>query len=111
MIARTVFGRGRPRRARKIGDYNTVIVRHSGRVAYRVVQHDRCSIYFLDMHPTPPTSPSAQPWLKSDLLFLSLSLENGMPIPDVAGFLARNEDEVREKAEELRRSAPRKAIS
>jgi hypothetical protein len=43
--------------------------------------------------------------LKSDLLFLSLSLEKGMPVADVAGFLARDEDEVREKAEELRRSA------
>jgi hypothetical protein len=77
-------------------------VRHSGRVAYRVVQHDRCLIYFLDMHPRPPTSPATQPWLNSDLLFLTLSLENGMSIGDIAGFLARNEDEVREKAEELR---------
>jgi hypothetical protein len=82
-----------------------VIVRHNSRVAYRVVQRDGCLVYFLDMHPRRPAPPPTQLWLKSDLLFLSLSLENGMPIADVAGFLARNEDEVREKAEELRRSA------
>ncbi len=81
------------------------MVRHNSRVAYQIVQRDGRLIYVLDMHPRPPTPPATQPWLKSDLLFLSLSLENGMPIADVAGFLARNEDDVREKAEELRRSA------
>jgi hypothetical protein len=43
-----------------------------------------------------------QRWLKSDLLFLKLSLESGMDLAEVAGFLARTEDEVREKAKELR---------
>jgi hypothetical protein len=89
-----------------------MMVRHNGGVAYQIVQRDGCIIYFLRMHPRPPTPSLTQPWLKSDLLFLSLSIEKGMPIADVAGFLARNEDEVREKAEELRRSAlPRKAVS
>jgi hypothetical protein len=46
-----------------------------------------------------------QQWLKSDLLFLKLSLQSGMHLAEVAGFLARTEDEVREKAEELRHSA------
>ena len=50
--------------------------------------------------------PSAtQQWL--DLLFLSLSLERGMPLAEVAGFLGQNEDEVREKAEELSHPAYR----
>jgi hypothetical protein len=44
-----------------------------------------------------------QRWLKSDLLFLKLSLDRGMPVAEVAGFLARTESEVREKAEELQR--------
>ena len=47
----------------------------------------------------------SQLWLKSDLPFLKLSLDGGMPLPEVAGFLARDEKEVREKAEELRHSA------
>jgi hypothetical protein len=78
-------------------------VRHNGRVACQVVQRDGCLIYFLEMHPRLPTPARTKSWLKSDLLFLGLSLENGMPIAEVAGFLARNEDEVREKALELRR--------
>lgn len=79
--------------------------RHHYRVACQVVQRDGCLIYFLDMHPRLPTPAPTKPWLKSDLLFLGLSLENGMRIAEVAGFLARNEDEVREKAVELRREA------
>lgn len=87
------------------------MVRHNSRVAYEIVQRDGCLIYVLDMHPRPPIPPAIQPWMKSDLLFLSLSLESGMPIADVAGFLARSEGEVREKAEELRRSAPIKTAA
>jgi len=60
---------------------------------------------FADMRPTDKRiripSPT-QRWLKSDLLFLKLSLESGMDLAEVAGFLARTEDEVREKAKELR---------
>jgi hypothetical protein len=45
-----------------------------------------------------------QPWLKSDLLFLRLSLDRGMSPAEVAAFLARDEREVREKAEEVRQA-------
>jgi hypothetical protein len=44
---------------------------------------------------------STQHWLKSDLLFLRLSVGSGMTIAEVAGFLGRNADEVRKKAVEL----------
>jgi hypothetical protein len=36
---------------------------------------------------------------------LRLSLGSGMPVAEVAAFLTRDEEEVQEKAEELRRSA------
>jgi hypothetical protein len=101
IIARDCIREVRPRDR----PLSTLMVRHNSRVAYEIVQRDGCLIYFLNMHPRSPIPPPTQRWLKSDLLFLSLSLENGMPIADVAGFLARKEDEVREKAEELRRSA------
>jgi hypothetical protein len=85
-----------------------VILRQTDRVACQVVQSDGCLIYFLEMHPRQPsrqpTPAPTDPWLKSDLLFLELSLQNGMTLAEVAGFLARNEDEVREKFGELRRS-------
>jgi len=40
-------------------------------------------------------------WLKPDLLFLRSSLDQGMSFAEVAGFLCRDEDAVRKKAEEL----------
>lgn len=49
--------------------------------------------------------------MKADLLFLGLSLMTGMPAADVAGFLGRNEDEVREKAVELRREGCMKSTA
>jgi hypothetical protein len=56
-------------------------------------------------HPRTGSSRNAgQPWLKSDLVFLELALGRGMSSADVAGFLGRDEDEVRDKAEELERS-------
>jgi hypothetical protein len=83
-----------------------MMVRQNSRVAYRIVQRDGCLVYFSDMSKRraqpPPSIPS---WLKSDLLFLKLSLDSGMPLAEVASFLARDEREVQEKAEELRRSA------
>jgi len=83
-----------------------MVLRHSSRVAYELVQRDQCLIYVLHMGQRPPTQPEVpQAWPKSDLLFLTLSLRNGMPVREVAGFLGRSEDEVREKSEELRRSA------
>lgn len=42
-------------------------------------------------------------WEKRDLFFLTASLERGMSVVEVAGFLGRREDEVREKARELAR--------
>jgi hypothetical protein len=41
-----------------------------------------------------------EPWLRSDLLFLKDSLAHGMSCAEVAGFLGRTEEEVRQKAEE-----------
>jgi hypothetical protein len=49
--------------------------------------------------PLPSSTPS---WLRSDLLFLRLSLDSGMSLAEVAAFLARDEREVREKAQEMR---------
>jgi hypothetical protein len=42
-----------------------------------------------------------EPWTKADLLFLKDSLAHGMSYAEVAGFLGRNEEEVRQKMEEL----------
>ena len=81
-------------------------MRLNGTVAYRIVQRDGCFVYLLDMskrRAQPRTR--IQSWLKSDLLFLKLLLDQGVPVSEVAGFLARDDDEVREKTEELRRSA------
>jgi hypothetical protein len=78
-------------------------VRQNDRVTYRIIQRDGCLVYLLDMPKrSPPPSPRMQPWLKADLLFLLLSLHSGMPMAEVAGFLARDEKEVQEKVEDLR---------
>jgi hypothetical protein len=42
-------------------------------------------------------------WVPSDLLFLKLALQHGMTHAEVAGFLSRNEDEVRIKAKQMKR--------
>ena len=75
------------------------------------MQRDGCLIYYLDMPPRPPPSTTTRSWVKADLLFLGLSLMTGMPAADVAGFLGRNEDEVREKAVELRREGCMKSTA
>jgi hypothetical protein len=46
------------------------------------------------------------PWSSQDLLFLQDSLRRGSSLAEVAGFLARREDEVRHKAEELGLAVP-----
>jgi hypothetical protein len=46
-------------------------------------------------------------WEPSDLLFLKLALERGMTFAEVAGFLSRDEDEVREKAKQMKRRRSR----
>jgi hypothetical protein len=43
----------------------------------------------------------ATPWRRHDLFFLRESLRSGRPFAEVAGFLSRSENEVREKAEDL----------
>jgi hypothetical protein len=54
-------------------------------------------------HRSPPSKMNAgKPWSKTDLFFLKVSVESGMPIAKVAGFLGRYEDEVQEKASELK---------
>jgi hypothetical protein len=42
-------------------------------------------------------------WARADLFFLKDSLERGMSLAEIAGFLRRTEDEVREKSEDLNR--------
>ena len=42
-----------------------------------------------------------EPWLNADLLFLKISLGQGMSFAEVAGFLGRPADEVRDKARRL----------
>jgi hypothetical protein len=42
-------------------------------------------------------------WSPSDLLFLKLALEHGMTDAEVAGFLSRDEEEVRNKAKQLKK--------
>jgi hypothetical protein len=51
-------------------------------------------------HSSSPAT-TGQMWLKSDVVFLELALARGMSPADVAGFLGRDEDEVRAKADEL----------
>jgi hypothetical protein len=50
---------------------------------------------------------AGRPWLKSDLLFLKDSIGRRMSLVEVAAFLRRREDEVREKARELGLHLPR----
>jgi hypothetical protein len=46
-------------------------------------------------------------WSPSDLFFLKHALEHGMTFAEVAGFLSRDEDEVRKKAEQMKRRRSR----
>jgi hypothetical protein len=57
---------------------------------------------------TPPEAPppyrgdGCESWLRSDWFFFRSSLEQGMSFAAIAGFLCRDEGEVREKAEEMK---------
>jgi hypothetical protein len=51
----------------------------------------------MDTHSGTPTPP----WSKQDLLFLTDSLQRGRSFAEVAGFLSRDENDVREKAKQL----------
>ena len=42
-----------------------------------------------------------KPWVKADLFFLEDSLQRGMSLAEIAGFLRRTADQVREKAKSL----------
>ena len=44
-----------------------------------------------------------KPWARADLFFLEYSLRRGMSLVEIAGFLGRTVDEVREKAKDLNR--------
>ena len=44
-----------------------------------------------------------KPWARADLFFLKDSLQRGMSLVEIAGFLRRTADEVREKAKDLNR--------
>jgi hypothetical protein len=48
------------------------------------------------------TPQRSEPWIKADLLFLKDTLARGMSCAEVAGFLGRTEEDVRQKAEELK---------
>jgi AraC family transcriptional regulator, positive regulator of tynA and feaB len=55
--------------------------------------------------PDPTLNPgmvTGQPWLKSDVFFLIDSLRHGRSLNEVAGFLGRDENEVRKRAKELK---------
>jgi hypothetical protein len=41
-------------------------------------------------------------WLPSDLFFLRDALERGMTLAEAAGFLSRDEGEVRQKAKQMK---------
>jgi len=41
-------------------------------------------------------------WLPSDLFFLKAALDQGMTFAEVAGFLSRDEGEVRNKAKQMK---------
>jgi hypothetical protein len=49
----------------------------------------------------PNPADMGKPWARADLFFLKDSLERGMSLAEIAGFLRRTADEVREKAKSL----------
>ena len=62
---------------------------------------DSCTMSDAMMTATANQSPDEW-WVPSDLLFLKLALEHGMTCAEVAGFLSRDEDEVRKKAKQMK---------
>jgi hypothetical protein len=55
---------------------------------------------------TSDTAPQrSETWLRADLLFLRDALARGMSFAEVAGFLGRTEEEVRQKAKNSIRGA------
>jgi hypothetical protein len=54
------------------------------------------------------TNSTSGPWSKADALFLIDALARGMSFADVAKFLGRTEDEVRDKRKALSRKNARR---
>jgi hypothetical protein len=50
-----------------------------------------------------PNLNERKPWSETDLADLKNSLAHGRPVEDIADFLCRSEDEVREKIAELQK--------
>ena len=50
---------------------------------------------------SPNGADMGKPWVKADLFFLEDSLQRGMSLAEIAGFLGRTVDEVRVKAKSL----------
>jgi hypothetical protein len=48
-----------------------------------------------------PYPNAGKPWVASDVLFLEIAALQGMSLTRIAGFLGREEDEVRNKTKEL----------
>jgi hypothetical protein len=45
---------------------------------------------------------SAKPWTNADRFFLAHALDRGMSVAEVAAFLGRTEDEVREQSKAIK---------
>ena len=56
----------------------------------------------------PNRADMGKPWARADLFFLKDSLERGIPLAEIAGFLRRTTDEVREKVEQVSQPQPRR---
>jgi hypothetical protein len=85
-----------------------LLIHASNRGRHRKARHQlesACALRFLEgeemLQPASDTTPQRSEWLRSDLLFLKAALARGMSYAEVAGFLGRTEEEVRQKAEEL----------
>ena len=76
-------------------------MRQNDRVTYRIIQRDGCLVYLLDM-PKRSTLPPDAAMAEGRPSVLLLALHSGMPMAEVAGFLARDEKEMQEKVEDLR---------
>jgi hypothetical protein len=87
-----------------------LLIHASNRGRHRKARHQlesACALRFLEGEEmlqslTSDTAPQrGETWLRADLLFLRDALARGMSYAEVAGFLGRPEEEVRQKAEEL----------
>jgi hypothetical protein len=77
-----------------------VAVSQTGNLVRRLVYNERRNKWALLM--TTANQSRDEWWSPSDLFFLTNALEHGMTCAEVAGFLSRDEDEVREKAKQMK---------